>query len=134
MAMKSVGIRSDTTLTASFFDDNDEIPEPLLGYVATAQKNGVVCGKFEGGKLLFNPNDAITKYDAAVIMSALTGASADTDVTVFANESDIPTWARSSVYAMCSAGIFDYNGNTIDASATVTRADCARYLYRMINA
>ena len=133
MAMKSLGIRPDSSASATYFDDDSSIPEPLRSYVATAQKKGVICGKFENGKLLFKPNDKITKYDAAVIMSELMGADADTDVTVFANESEIPTWARASVYAMCAAGIFDYEGNTIDASATVTRADCARYLYRMIN-
>ena len=131
MAMKSLGIRPDASASATYFDDDSAIPTPLRAYVATAQKNGVICGKFENGKLLFNPNGQITKYDAAVIMSELTGASADAEVSAFANESDIPTWARASVYAMCSSGIFDYEGNTIDVSATVTRADCARYLYRI---
>ncbi len=133
MAMKSLGIRADSSASATYFDDDASIPAPLRAYVATAQRNGIVNGKFENGKLLFKPNEEITKYDAAVIMSELIGVSADADVTVFANESEIPTWARAGVYAMCSAGIFDYEGNTIDASATVTRADCARYLYRMIN-
>lgn len=132
MAMKSLGIRADSS-SATYFDDDASIPAPLRAYVATAQKNGVICGKFENGKLLFKPNEEITKYDAAVIMNELIGVSLDTEISAFANESEIPTWARADVYAMCAAGIFDYEGNTIDVSATVTRADCARYLYRMIN-
>ena len=132
MAMKAVGVRADSTLTSTYFDDNDKIPTPLLGYVATAQRIGIIHGTFTDGELLFNPNDAITKYDAAVIMAKLSGASADGELPVFADESDIPTWARASVYAMCSIGVFDYSGDSIDAKAAVTRADCASYLYKLI--
>ena len=132
MAMKAVGIKADTTMTSTYFDDNDKIPTPLLGYVATAQRIGIINGTFKNGELLFNPNDTITKYDAAVIMARLSGASAEGELPVFADESDIPTWARASVYAMCSIGVFDYNGDTIDATAAVTRAECASYLYRLI--
>ena len=132
MAMKAAGIKADTNLSSTYFDDNDQIPTPLLSYVATAQKKGIVCGTFTDGKLLFNPNEPITKYDAAVIMAKISGAEAKGEVSVFANESEIPKWARESVYAMCSAGIFEYTDNTIDAAASVTRADAARYLYKMI--
>jgi hypothetical protein len=132
MAMKAVGIKADTTMTSTYFDDNDKIPTPLLGYVATAQRIGIINGTFKNGELLFNPNDNITKYDAAVIMARLSGASAEGELPVFRDESNIPSWARASVYAMCSIGVFDYNGDTIDATASVTRAECASYLYRLI--
>ena len=65
MALKNVGVRRDTTLTATCFDDDGEIPASLRGYVATAQRIGVVNGSFSGGKLLFRPNDPVTKYEAA---------------------------------------------------------------------
>ena len=132
MAMRVGGIECDKSLTESYFDDDGDIPTPLRSFVAAAQREGIINGKFEDGKLVFNPNDKITKYDAAVIMSNILGAVEGIEVSSFANESDIPTWARREVYAMCSVGIFDYNGNSIDVSASVTRADAARYLYRMI--
>lgn len=133
MAMKTLGIKADNSASQTYFDDNGDIPTALLGYILTAQKMGVAQGTFKDGKLLFRPNDAITKYEAAVIMAELLDAKADGDVPVFSNASSIPAWARNDVYAMCSLGIFEHDGLTIDANSTVSRADCANYLYKMLN-
>lgn len=134
MAMKSQGIRVDSGLTTTYFDDNDEIPEPLVGYIATAQKMGIISGEFKNGELVFNPNDDITKYDAAVIMANIIGEySEDAPVFSFSEEKRIPCWAKESVSMMCTAGIFDYDGNSLDATSAVTRADAARYLYKMLS-
>lgn len=133
MAMKAMGIRADSTLTSTYFDDNDEIPTPLIGYVATAQRTGIINGAFKGGELIFSPNDTITKYDAAMIMSKLSGAKAEGELPVFADANDIPLRARPSVYAMCAIGVFEYEGDTINGTAAVTRADAASYLYKLIS-
>lgn len=133
MAMKALGVKADSTLSATYFDDNAAIPTALCGYIATAQKTGIISGYFEGGKLLFKPNETITKYDAAVIMAKLVGAKAEGELPVFSDMNAVPTWARASVLAMCSLGIFEYSGNTVNADDTVTRADCANYLYKMIS-
>jgi hypothetical protein len=131
MAMKVMGIRADSSLTESYFDDNEDIPAPLLGYVATAQRLGYITGEFKDGELVFCPNDKITKYEAAVVMANIIGRSFDGEITVFSDEKDIPAWARASVYTMCAAGVFSQNGGAIGATATVTRADAAAYLYSM---
>ena len=127
MAMKSLGIRADSSLKVSYFDDNDDIPTSLVGYVATAQRVGNVNGTFTGGKLLFRPNEAITKYEAAKIMSSLMNLrESEEDVSYYEGD-EIPVWARQSVLAMTTLGIFDEN----EASGYVTRADAAEYLYKM---
>ena len=133
MAMKALGIKADDDSAETYFDDNGEIPMALIGYISKAQKMGVAGGTFKDGKLLFRPNDTVTKYEAAVIMAELIDAKANGDVPVFSDESTIPAWARNSVYAMCALGIFEHDGQTIDANTEVTRADCARYLYKMLN-
>jgi hypothetical protein len=129
VAMKASGIKADSTLSSSFFDDDGEIPPALRGYVATAQRLGVVVGDFKDGQLLFSPNEEITKYEAAKIMCALLGADGEGEESVFAEES-VPVWARSAVGAMRSLGIFetDSQGNLSDS---VTRADAAMYLYKL---
>lgn len=133
MAMKALGIKADESMTPTYFDDNSEIPTALLSYISAAQKMGIAQGTFKDGKLLFRPNEAITKYEAAVVMAELLGAKADGDVPVFNTSTTIPAWAREDVYAMCSLGIFEYNGLTVDANSTVSRADCANYLYKMLS-
>ncbi len=129
-AMKCSGIRADSSISASYFDDDADIPASLRGYVATAQRVGLINGDFNGEKLLFKPNDVITKYEAAKIMATLLGADAEGEEGVFATNEEIPAWARSGVYAMCSIGIFEPSEAEC-ASEGVTRADAAEYLYRM---
>ena len=131
MALKTVGVRRDTSLASTCFDDDGEIPASLRGYVATAQRIGVVNGSFSGGKLLFRPNDIITKYEAASILATLTGAKADGETAAFADADTVPAWARPGVLAMISGGIFRTTDGKIGADAKVTRADSAVWLCRI---
>lgn len=128
MAMKTRGIKADTTLTASFFDDDADIPAGLRGYVATAQRLGVIDGDFNDGKLLFSPNETITYYEAAKIMTELMSAYGEGEEVVFAEDANIPVWARSSVSAMRALGVFDGSENL---EAGITRADAAKLLYKI---
>ena len=130
MAMKCAGIRADSTLSSTYFDDDADISPSLKGYIATAQRIGLVVGDFKNGQLLFSPNEKITKYEAAKILSTLIGSDAEGEESVFATDSDIPVWARAGVYAMCSLGIFDSN-DSATLSENVTRGDTAEYLYKM---
>ena len=133
MAMKCLGVKADTTLKETFFDDNDEIPKAYLGYVATAQRCGIVNGAFDGEGLKFRPNDAITKYEAAIVMSALIGAVTDESASVsFDNMYSIPVWARSEVGAMYELGIFDRE-DASGAKDPLCREEVAEYLYRLSN-
>lgn len=129
MAMKSRGIKPDTTLTSTFFDDDADIPKALSGYVATAQRIGVAEGDFKDGRLVFAPNEPITHYEVAKIISKLIGAESDGEESVYLDDESIPIWARSSVAAMCTLGVFDGSENMTD---TITRADTAKILYRII--
>lgn len=129
MAMKTSGVRPDSTLSVSFFDDDSEIPASLRGYIATAQRIGLVNGDFKDGKLLFSPNESITKYEAAKIMAALVGADGESEEDVFASDDGVPVWARSAISAMRTLGIFDSEDTAL--TEVITRADTAEYLYRM---
>ena len=130
MAMKSVGIRADSTLSSTYFDDDSDISPSLKGYIATAQRIGLINGDFKDGKLIFSPNEEITKYEAAKILSTLMNADGEGEESVFATDSDIPVWARGAVSAMYSLGIFEA-GVEGALSDSVTRANLASYLYRI---
>lgn len=132
MAMKAMGLRADSSLKMSYFDDNDKIPESLVGYVATAQRLGIIDGDFTSEGLVFNPNDSINAYQAASIMSKLMGIESDSEETEYTENDTVPIWARADVYAMFTLGIFDGDAEQIDGGATLTRAEAAEYLYRMI--
>ena len=131
MAMKALGIRADSTLTKTYFDDNHKIPQPLVSYIATAARIGAVSGAFETDGIYFRPNDAITKCEAAIVMSNLLDIKADSAVfSEIEGISEIPVWARPSVGAMYSTGVFDH-ADTLEMSAAVTREYAAEYLYRI---
>ena len=130
MAMKCVGIRADSTMQSTYFDDDEDISASLKGYIATAQRVGYISGDFKDGKLVFSPNEEITKYEAAKILSAMIGKNGEGEESVFAGDDSIPVWARAGVYAMCSLGIFD-NQDSTTLSDKVTRGDAAEFLYRL---
>ncbi len=130
MAMKCAGIRADSTLTSTYFDDDADISVSLKGYIATAQRTGLIVGDFKDGKLLFSPDEEITRYEAAKILADVIGANAVGEESVFATDNDIPVWARAGVYAMCSLGIFDAEDSS-SLAEKITRGDVAEYLYRI---
>lgn len=128
MAMKATGTGANAYAEKTFFDDNDQIPEPLMKYVATAQKMGIVNGHFSSEGLVFRPNDAITKCEAAIIMANILGKN---DISAMQSVDDagyIPIYAKGQYGAMVSLGIFD---DTSDASQALCREDVAEYLYRL---
>lgn len=127
MALKTYGIKADSTLTKTFFDDNAKIPTALVSYVATAQKIGVVNGSFDGENLLFRPNDAITPCEAAMILSALLGTEAKASSALSA---EVPAWASASVSLMEENGIFDENFSG-KLETGMTRSDVAEVLFRL---
>lgn len=129
MAMKALGIRADTTLTATYFDDNSEIPASLISYVATAARCGIVNGAFDGQALNFRPNDHITKCEAAIIMSNLLDIKADSAVfSAIDGIKTVPVWARAHVGAMYSIGIF---ADGDDMNEKMNRESVAEALYRL---
>ena len=131
MAMKALGIRSDSTLTKTYFDDNEEIPKSLVGYIATAARIGVINGSFEIDGLYFRPNDSITKCEAAIVMSNLLQTKSDSSVfSEIEGISSVPVWARASVGAMFTLGIFE-SEESVNMSDVITREKAAEYLYRL---
>ena len=130
MAMKSAGI-SPSEEAQTFFDDDADIPLPLKGYMATAQKMGVITGDFVDGRLLLRPNDNITRAEAAVVMANILDIDMTCELPTFSDASGVPVWARASVSLLCYVGIFDSDSEEIAADAALTKADTAAYLYKL---
>ena len=133
MAMKSAGISPAAGIEKTWFDDDASIPSSIKGYIATAQLYGYVNGSFDGSGLYFEADRAITRAEAAVIMNNILDIASPSVRPVFADTSDIPVWARESVYALHDAGILALTeGESVHASEPITRADAARALYGMM--
>lgn len=132
MAMKCFDISPADPTRSTYFDDNDDIPTALAGYVSRAADLGIISGAFDGERLLLRPNDYITKYEAAVVIQAIIDCEYSGEIPVFSDASSVPVWAKDAVYSLCMVGVFDKNENTIDGGATLSKKDAVEYLYRAI--
>ena len=126
--MKALGA-GDLEPAETVFADDAMIAPSASGYVARAYALGIIQGQEEGGTLWFRPKDTVTRAEAAVILNAIIGAEESDAVAVFADSASVPAWARSSLSALTSAGIFRGTGaGTISANRGLTRAEVAEIL------
>ena len=102
----------------------------LKPYVSTAARLGFANGDFVDGRLVFGPNEEITNYEIAEILAAVAGVKSDDETVEFTDIDGVPVWARASVSAMYTLGVFDIDVTQPDAVAT--KADVANYLYKMM--
>ena len=132
--MKAAGIKPIAGVSDTEFDDNADIGAAIRPYVATAQRYGYVKGSFDGTGLHFEPNRAVTRAEAAVILNSILGADTPASLPVFADSDSIPTWAKADIYALTEAGIFfPSEDGSIAADEDLTRADAALMLCALMN-
>lgn len=131
-AMKSIGLENVADCPTTVFDDDSSIPDGLRGYVALAQQKNYICGKIDSeGRLLFSPDDEITRAEAAVILSRMLSKESSESKPVFADGDEVPAWAREAVYTLAELGVIDVRGGYVDANATLNREQTAYMLYMM---
>lgn len=118
------------------FTDLDQIPGWAQGAVKAACGEGYIFGRSDDGGLTyaFAPYDKITRAEAMTILGRL--ISEDTpnygDVQ-FADSGDIPDWAAEGVNKLCFLGVVNgYEDNTILPLGSMTRAEAAAMLYKLI--
>ena len=131
MAMKAAGIRPLSCET--FFENNDEIPAPLRGYIARAQREGYVIGELSDRGLVLDVEKTVTRAEAAVIVSKILCPSGDpSSLSVFADADAIPTRAEEAVYTAYELGLLSLTEDgCIEASAPMTRRDAAEMLFTL---
>lgn len=129
LAMRSAGFDGFSTENTGFTDDAD-IPKEYKGCVAAAEAFGFINGIDDGSGRRFCPNNQITRLEAAVILSRITGITGDGTVAVFADSDAVPVWAQDAVNGLHSAGILRGNGSgSIDAYAPITRGAAVQLVY-----
>lgn len=131
LAMTSAGYTGFSISDTGFADDAD-IPEKYKGCIAAAEALGVIGGVEAEDGIRFYPNNQITRCEAAVILSRLTGITGGA-VAVFADSDAIPAWAEGAMVGLYNAGILRGTGNgTLDAYAPITRGAAAQMLSGVI--
>ena len=78
---------------------------------------------------MFKPDEKITRAEAAVILNSIIGAGEPDTIPVFLDNSAVPAWAKSSIYALTNEGIFKGTGEgNISPNAVLSRAQTAEIL------
>lgn len=130
LAMNATGYTGFSIDNTGFADDAD-IPTEYKGYIAAAEAFGIIDGIETEAGLRFYPNNQITRCEAAVILSRLTGITGGA-VSVFANEA-IPAWAEGAMVGLFSAGILRGMGDgTLGAYTPITRGAAAQLVSGML--
>lgn len=105
-------------------------------YVSTGVEVGIISGI---GENLFGSGQPITRADMAVMLertSKISGIElkANADYIEFADNTEIPEYAKSSVEKVQMASIINgYTDKTFKPSKTATRAESAVVIYKMLN-
>ena len=128
MALHAIGMDEIADVSATPFADDDEIPEYMKGYVATAYEMGYIKGIPEEEGLCFRAEQPITRAEAAVMLGNILDVSTPTVLPTFADSDDIPTWAAPSIYNLSAIGVLNVSGGTVTPLETLTRADAAQML------
>ena len=132
MAMKAAGIAPRAGLSHTFFDNDAEISPEVRGYLATAQRMGIVVGVFDERGLTFAPDEPITAAEAVAVAHRCLG-NGSAAVPVGSVSSDVPVFARAAVAALDGMGLLDGIERTSLAGKTpLTRADAASLVAGMI--
>ncbi|MDO3411533.1 InlB B-repeat-containing protein [Saccharibacillus sp. CPCC 101409] len=94
--------------------------------VASAVAAGLAHGYPDG---TFRPEATVTRAEMAAMLAAALKATAGGDRTVFADEAEIPAWAKPAVHALSEAGLLAGKpGGVFDARGRASRAEAVQLL------
>jgi hypothetical protein len=121
-----------------FADTDGHWAETVLSMMAY---RGVINGIEEDGKMVFKPDNDMTRSEFAVMISNYLGLDTseyEAEPLIFDDSYDIPLWAENSIKAMYENGIIqgrsNYDGTlTFNPYDKITRAEAMTILGRIIN-
>ncbi|MDO3412603.1 S-layer homology domain-containing protein [Saccharibacillus sp. CPCC 101409] len=101
-------------------------------YAAQASALGIVTGY--GGK--FRPNDSITREEAAVSLvraaEYFSLPEKNANAAAFTDANDISAWAEAAVNRARAAGLLEGSGGRFEPARTVSRAEVAAMVLRLL--
>lgn len=132
LVMDVMGAKNVPTLTKTRFADDDKIDPKYKGYFESAFVLGIIEGERKPDGIYVNPKSQITTAEASVIINKIIGTRADTTTTTFADESEIPDWAKTAITSLTELGILDKENGKINPNSPLTRAQTAQILMSLL--
>ncbi|MBQ8163719.1 MAG: S-layer homology domain-containing protein [Clostridia bacterium] len=132
LVMNAMGAKDVPTLIKTRFADDSDISPEYKGYLESAFSLGIISGERQSDGIHINPKSEITTAEAAVIINNIIGAEIESSMSVFADESDIPAWAKSSIVSLSELGIIPKENGRINPNSSLTRAQTAQILMSLL--
>ena len=128
LIMNVMGAKDVPMLEKTRFADDKDIKPEYKGYIESAFALGIIKGERQADGIHINPKKPITLAEGAVIINNIIGANKDTCLTVFSDDDEIPSWARSSIEALTEVGILKKDEGKISPNEPLTKAQVATIL------
>ncbi len=124
-------LKPQTGKAALTFTDKEQIGAWALDAVAQAVEAGMIAGYEDGS---FRPDAEITRAEMAMMLATALGKGHETAASAgFADDGDIPDWAKGSVAALYKLGMMEgKDGNRFAPGEKATRAEAVKVLLNLL--
>ncbi|HHY71933.1 MAG TPA: hypothetical protein GX497_01625, partial [Bacillus bacterium] len=129
--MLAKALKLEGTATPTGFADSKQIGAWAKDAIDRMVQAGIVSGYNDGS---FRPSASITRMEMAVMFARAMKLQVDANAaSPFADDKDIPTWAKGAVNAVNKVGIVNGRSeNQFVPGGSATRAESAAMLIRML--
>ncbi|WP_236340004.1 S-layer homology domain-containing protein [Paenibacillus plantiphilus] len=133
MLLRTLGVTPGAAADKLSFTDQDEIPAWATTTVSDAVEIGILQGYPDGS---LRPLQTVNRSEMAAMMVRVMKWNIEQgQITSFADDADIPNWAKGYVYAAAERGLLNgREGNQFSPSQPATRAEAATILLRLWHA
>lgn len=129
MAMAALGVEPTAETLSTGFADDQAIATWGKGYVASALQSGYVRGTTdEEGRVIFAPEQAVSRGEAAVILDRMLEVTDVAVTTFYPDTVQADAWAFQAAVNLETAGVMDTVGGTLALEESVSRGECAKLL------
>ena len=130
MAMSALDLGPLSSVSATGFADDEAIPTWAKGYVSSALRSGVVRGyPDQTGKVVFGPDNTVTRAEAAVMIDRLISTTDVAATTFYADTTTAPAWAFQAAVNLETAGVLQTDEvGALALGTTLTRGQAAQLL------
>lgn len=129
LAMHTMGLEALEGVTRTGFADDEAIPTWAKGYVSSALKSGYVQGLVSAEGVVFDPERAITRAEAAVLLDRMLQVTDAAVTTLYTDYDAAPAWAFQAAVNLETAGVLQADADgSLSLSQPLTRAGAADLL------
>ena len=115
------------------FADLDTIPEYAIPAIKALYTEGVISGAEKNGRLYFNPNNALTRAQAAAMIGRTQAKGYALANLTFTDSGKIPGYADYYIRTMAAQGVINgYSDGSFKPHSNITRGQMAKILYNLM--